>query len=916
MKKLLVALGFILSLLSLNVAANPNPGSLSFAYLYFSPSPCLGVSANFNIIVAGNGSNFQYHYDFGDLNSVTNNTTELIDSAFHTYQAIGTYQVAIQITNELNDTLDTLIAVSILPSPQITIVSQTQDSVICDGEAIVFEPGGDPVPNYYWNSPYATSYTYSVYYPGTYYLTGVASNGCSGWDSIVVTAGPTPAPLNYQTIYNYCVGDQVQITPSGFDNTLTYAWFPSADISDIGIYNPVITPSGGNQSYIVSANNGGCSVYDTIYFQTTNFANIIAQGSQAYLCGNTSINLYTNSPFSTYLWSTNASISNIQINTSGSYSLIVTDSYGCLGYDTILILDGVVPPALDYPDSIAYCPFSFYQISPLTPYPNLTYAWNPPIGLDNPTLMDPTISGMYSQVYVVVGSNGECAVTDTVVLYPTDFSDAIPGGTTGSFCVGNLYSLTGSGNYQTYSWSTGETTQSINVSQPGIYYLFVTDQNGCQGADSVFVTQFPVPHIDTVLQSSTCPGSSASLYAGVSSGTGPMVYSWSNGFFMDTISVVVSSVVPSYTVQVYDANGCVSNNYQHNLIIDANSCDSVWPGENNGDFVVNNMDLFNIGSFYGQSISSRPTQSIDWSAQFAGFSAPAANFPWVDMKHSDSNGDGTIDSQDTLAIIQNYGLVEGKTEWENNLNADLLMRVVNPYTSIIQGGQALSLPVRLGDAANLAQNLYSIGFTINYHPEQIVPSSLGFRFNSTFMGANQSEQISIRKVDYNNGKIYVACTRINQQPVSNFGDIGEVYCITVENLSGKTEETVSQFVPFTLSDVVLVDHQRLPISVQTQSDSVLVDFQTSIKDQNLQIANVYPNPFEDQIRIQMSGTVSEASVRIYSLEGRLVKQFHSIRPGADGCIYLAKIGDLEKGTYVVQVKDQNAVSQIKRIVRK
>ena len=164
MKKLLVALGFILSLLSLNVAANPNPGSLSFAYLYFSPSPCLGVSANFNIIVAGNGSNFQYHYDFGDLNSVTNNTTELIDSAFHTYQAIGTYQVAIQITNELNDTLDTLIAVSILPSPQITIVSQTQDSVICDGEAIVFEPGGDPVPNYYWNSPYATSYTYSVYY--------------------------------------------------------------------------------------------------------------------------------------------------------------------------------------------------------------------------------------------------------------------------------------------------------------------------------------------------------------------------------------------------------------------------------------------------------------------------------------------------------------------------------------------------------------------------------------------------------------------------------------------------------------------------------------------------------------------------------------------------------------------------------
>jgi hypothetical protein len=97
------------------------------------------------------------------------------------------------------------------------------------------------------------------------------------------------------------------------------------------------------------------------------------------------------------------------------------------------------------------------------------------------------------------------------------------------------------------------------------------------------------------------------------------------------------------------------------------------------------------------------------------------------------------------------------------------------------------------------------------------------------MGTDMVDQISIRKVDYNNGRIYVTATRINQQPVSTYGDIGEVYCITVENLSGKTEETVSQYVPFTLSDVVLMDNLRQPISVQVQSDSVLVDFQTGIE---------------------------------------------------------------------------------------
>ena len=901
----MVALGMIFSLFSLNVAADPNPGSLSFSSLYFNPTPCLGVAANFNVWINGNGSTFQYHYDFGDLNSLTNPSTDILDSAFHNYQAIGTYQVLIQVTNELNDTLDTLVSITILPSPVVQIVSQSQDSVICDGEAIVFEPGGDPVPNYYWNSPYATSSTYSVYFPGTYYLTGVASNGCSGWDSIVVTAGPTPAALNYQTVYPFCAGDQIQITPSSYDNTLNYSWNPSSDISDVNVYNPIITPSGQAQTYIVGANNGGCSVFDTLYFTSTNFSNVIPQNSPAYLCGTAQVNLITSVGFVTYLWSNSSTIQNIQVSTPGAYSVIVSDSYGCLGYDTVQVLTGIVPSPLDYPDTINYCPFNSVQIFPNTPDVSLTYAWNPPIGFDDPTTIAPTYSGMANQVFVVVGSNGECAVTDSVLLLERDFSDAIFGEFNASFCSGTNYPITGNPGYASYTWSSGQTTQQILTSDPGIYFLYVTDQAGCSGVDSVYLTQTISPQIDTVLQSSTCPGSTALLYAGVTSGTAPIIYSWSNGFFMDTISVVVEPNPGQYSLQVSDANGCGSNNYIHTMIIDAAACDSVWPGENNGDFIVNNLDLFNIGTFYGQTFSARPTQSIAWAAQYAGFSFPAANYPSVDMKHSDSNGDGTIDAQDTLAIVQNYGLVEGKTEWENNQAAELLMRIRNPYTSVVEGGQALNLPVSLGDNLNFASNLYSVGFTINYNPEQIVPNSLGFRFNSGFIGTDMVDQISIRKVDYNNGRIYVAATRINQQPVSTYGDIGEVYCITVENLSGKTEETVSQYVPFTLSDVVLMDNLRQPISVQVQSDSVLVDFQTGIESAFWGGVTIFPNPFNNQIDIQLGKMNGKVKITLTCIDGKFLQQKQFESKANEGVVSFERLENLEPGFYFLTFTDDS-----------
>ena len=49
----------------------------------------------------------------------------------------------------------------------------------------------------------------------------------------------------------------------------------------------------------------------------------------------------------------------------------------------------------------------------------------------------------------------------------------------------------GSG-FLAYDWSTGATTQTVTVSDAGVYFVDVTDTNGCTGRDTIVIGLVPV----------------------------------------------------------------------------------------------------------------------------------------------------------------------------------------------------------------------------------------------------------------------------------------------------------------------------------------------------------------------------------------------------------------------------------------
>jgi hypothetical protein len=108
----------------------------------------------------------------------------------------------------------------------------------------------------------------------------------------------------------------------------------------------------------------------------------------------------------------------------------------------------------------------------------------------------------------------------------------------------------------TYQWNTGATTQAITITQPGTYYVTVTDGNGCTAVDSIVMNFPPSLFVNiTTPPGGACGAANVDLTATPTGGTGAVTYNWTGG---QTTQVINVSVNGAYVVTATDANGCTA----------------------------------------------------------------------------------------------------------------------------------------------------------------------------------------------------------------------------------------------------------------------------------------------------------------------------------------------------------------------
>lgn len=119
--------------------------------------------------------------------------------------------------------------------------------------------------------------------------------------------------------------------------------------------------------------------------------------------------------------------------------------------------------------------------------PSFTYQWRRN-GLAIPGNNNDSLQVTQSGTYSVLISVNNCPVTSSDVVVNILSAPTTPVITSSGAiqpCVGGSVTLN-AGSYATYNWSTGATTQSINVSSSGTYSVSVTGTNGCSATSAPF----------------------------------------------------------------------------------------------------------------------------------------------------------------------------------------------------------------------------------------------------------------------------------------------------------------------------------------------------------------------------------------------------------------------------------------------
>lgn len=232
---------------------------------------------------------------------------------------------------------------------------------------------------------------------------------------------------------------------------------------------------------------------------------------------------------------------------AGIYTVTVTDGLGGSIIDSVVITE---PAPITYgavADSVACAGDSSANIDLSVNGGNdcqaYTYSWSTG---DTTEDLSNVPGGTY--IYTVTDVSG-CSITDSVTILsqPAPILDFGPDTTV---CPGPVV-LQG-GNAVSYQWSTGDTTPSITVTNPGDYGLTITDGFGCSASDSINIGYFTASSgfISPRDSLQICQSDTIEL----DGGTGFSAYNWSTGSVNQTTQV--TGVGGFITLIATDANGC------------------------------------------------------------------------------------------------------------------------------------------------------------------------------------------------------------------------------------------------------------------------------------------------------------------------------------------------------------------------
>jgi gliding motility-associated-like protein len=371
------------------------------------------------------------------------------------------------------------------------------------------------------------------------------------YGAIKFDATPDIVQITTSPFTNLCNGDSVVLTASpGYDQ---YFWSTGETTQSI------VTSQSGTYS-LTALDADACLYYSQVQAITINplpptpiISGITA--NPTLLCNGDSATLSIMTQNSV-MWSTGETDSSITVQAAGIYSVTVTDSLGCMSTsDTLTIATDSAFVNIISMDSIT-C--QGVQIT-LIANGSDPVIWS--TGTMSDTLM---VAPLVTTTYVAsVQSAGGCvdsaSLQVTVKPLPTPPTISGAPADTITLCNGAIQTLVANIPAGTYDlmWSSGDTTNSIDVSLSGSYFLTITDSAGCFSNSDTLVVEAD----SALINISTASGDSSACFSNT---TQIILLSNANGSVMwstsDTTStiMVMPNATATYSATVTTNAGCMA----------------------------------------------------------------------------------------------------------------------------------------------------------------------------------------------------------------------------------------------------------------------------------------------------------------------------------------------------------------------
>lgn len=283
------------------------------------------------------------------------------------------------------------------------------------------------------------------------------------------------------------------------------------------------------------------------------------------------------------------------------------------------------------------------------------------------------------------------------------------------------------------------------------------------------------------------------------------------------------------------------------------SAQLVWPGDIDNNGIVEAIDVLYLGYAFGSSGPPRPGGYTNFTGQ------PLEerwenNFPdGINYGYADTDGNGTINSSDLLAIDTFYGKMHGEVvffkEFPTENGAPPLTAM--PDQSSVMGGEAITLTFELGSETQPIEAFYGVAFSFRYDTSyiRIDPNTFSIAADSWILDEEHpADSLLFFVRDHpQKGRVDVAIARRDQQGISGHGPIASATIVIETIVIGPADQEIK----YGVDSVFLIDDMFSTLPVTWTEGSLDIP---AVKTQPVNKSirpRVFPNPVRSR-QLQLS----------------------------------------------------------------